>query len=122
MIMNEHCMFKPNQKPNDTSKSVLCGQLNGILQSVKQMFGALGVAESDSIKQCLNTVKPLKMISGEGRECGRRVFVLMEHPEKKSVLFSPCVPVCVYTGKVIIQSQQDVGSHLFLNMQACTCL
>lgn len=32
------------------------------------MFGALGVAESDSIKQCLNTLKPLKMISREERE------------------------------------------------------
>lgn len=96
MIMNEHCTFKPNQKPNDTSKSVLCGQLNGILQRVKQMFGALGVAESDSIKQCLNTVKPLKMISREERESGRRVFVLMEHPEKK--MFSSrhvCLFVCI---------------------------
>lgn len=68
MNKNEHCMFKPNEKTNDTSESVLCGQLNGISQRVKQMFGALGVAESDSIKQCLNTLKLLKMISREERE------------------------------------------------------
>ncbi len=34
------------------------------------MFGALGVAESDSIKQCLNTLKPLKMISRERESVG----------------------------------------------------
>lgn len=114
-------MFKAKQKPNSTSESVLCGQLNGIMQRVKQMFGALGVAESDSIKQCLNTLKPLKMISREEREWEASICAYGASREW-NVLFSLCVPVCVYTGKVIIQSQQDVGSHLFLNVRACTCL
>lgn len=52
-----------------------------LLQRLKQMFGALGVAESDSIKQCLNTLKPLKIISRERESVG--VFVLIEHPENE---------------------------------------
>ncbi|XDV30492.1 hypothetical protein PO909_033412 [Leuciscus waleckii] len=67
--------------------------VNGILQRVKQMFGALGVAESDSIKQCLNTLKPLKMISREEREWEASICA---YPENE--MFSSrrvCLFVCI---------------------------